>query len=102
MTHRNRLPNRRRSETIALGNAGHQYNLTIGYRLDGSVGEVFINTVHGSSGMDAFVSDAAILISFALQYGAPLEDLRRALKHDSHGKAASPIGAALDKIGGAS
>lgn len=98
MNSRNRLPNRRRSETLALEKAGHQYRLTGGYYPDGTLGEVFLNTLHASSGMDALVSDAAILLSFALQYGAPFDDLRRALKHDSHGNPASPIGAALDKI----
>jgi len=44
------------------------------------------------------MSDAAILASLALQYGAPLDEIRHALKRDVRGEAASPIGAALDRI----
>jgi hypothetical protein len=43
--------------------------------------------------------DAAIITSLALQFGCPLETIRHALKRDGHhGIAASPIGAALDRI----
>jgi len=48
--------------------------------------------------LDFLMSDAAILASLALQYGCPLDDIRHALKRDIRGEAASPIGAALDKI----
>ena len=44
------------------------------------------------------MSDAAILASIALQYGASLDEIRHALKRDVRGQAASPIGAALDHI----
>ena len=49
--------------------------------------------------IDVFLmSDAAILASIALQYGAPLDEIMHALKRDARGIAASPIGAALDAI----
>jgi hypothetical protein len=48
--------------------------------------------------LDALAHDAAIVVSIALQYGAPLAEIRHALKRDIRGEAASPIGAALDKI----
>jgi hypothetical protein len=43
-------------------------------------------------------SDQAVLASLALQYGAPLDVIRKALMRDFHGRATSPIGAALDAI----
>jgi hypothetical protein len=98
MTGRQRLPNRRKSETTTLEREGSRYQMTVGYFPDGRVGEVFLNADHANSLLDFLMSDAAILASIALQYGAPLLDLRNALKRDARGMAASPIGAALDKI----
>jgi hypothetical protein len=98
MNQRRRLPNRRRSETIVFETGGHPLRLTAGYYPNGDVGEVFVNALRGSSGLDLFICDAAILASLALQYGATLDELRHALKHDSHGNAVSPIGAALEKL----
>jgi hypothetical protein len=95
---RDRLPNRRPAETIAFERDGSQYCLTIGYFPDGSVGEVFLNHDHGDSLLDILTSDAAILASLALQHGCSLATLTHALKRDAAGKAASPIGAALDLI----
>jgi hypothetical protein len=41
-------------------------------------------------------SDMAITASLALQFGCPAEVLRRAIKRDGQGRAASLLGAALD------
>jgi len=43
-------------------------------------------------------SDAAVLASIALQHGASLETLRRALMRDSQGRAIGPLGVVLDMI----
>ena len=72
--------------------------MTIGLYPDGRVGEIFLSAEHANSLLDVLAHDAAILASLALQYGAPLDEIRHALKRDSRGVAASPIGAALDKI----
>jgi hypothetical protein len=95
---RERLPNRRAAETIAFERDGSHYQMTVGYFEDGRIGEVFLSADRVDSFLDAMASDAAIAISLALQYGAPLDELRHALKRDSSGKASTPIGAALDKI----
>jgi hypothetical protein len=42
--------------------------------------------------------DSAVAASLALQFGCPLETLRRALLRDAHGVASSPLGVALDII----
>jgi hypothetical protein len=65
---------------------------------DDRVGEVFLNAARANSALDAIISDAAIAISLALQFGCPLEQIRRALKRDARGMASSPIGAALDLL----
>jgi hypothetical protein len=95
---RNRLPNRRPAETVGFEHAGARYQFTAGFYTDGSIGEVFLNHARSDSLLDALAHDAAIVVSIALQYGAPLAEIRHALKRDIRGEAASPIGAALDKI----
>jgi hypothetical protein len=98
MPARNRLPNRRPAETLAFERDGSHYQMTVGYFLDGRVGEIFLNADRGESLLDVMASDAAILASIALQFGCPLDVIRHALKRDSRGVSASPIGAALDLI----
>ena len=72
--------------------------MTVGRFPDGRIGEVFLNHDRGDSLLDVLTSDAAIITSIAMQYGAPLDEIRHALKRDIRGEAASPIGAALDRI----
>ena len=43
----------------------------------------------------SFLHSAA---DIALQFGVPLEVIRKALMRDSHGRSRTPLGAALDKI----
>jgi ribonucleoside-diphosphate reductase alpha chain len=96
---RERLPNRRPAETIAFERDGSQYQMTVGfYPDDGLAGEIFLNHDRGDSLLDFLMSDAAILASLALQYGAPLDEIRHAIKRNIRGEAASPIGTALDRI----
>jgi hypothetical protein len=72
--------------------------MTVGYFSDGRVGEVFLNADRSNSLLDVLASDAAILASLALQHGCPLETITHALKRDSRGDSASPIGDAIDRI----
>jgi hypothetical protein len=95
---RDRLPNRRSAISTSFERDGARFEMTAGYYPDGRVGEVFVNADRANSLLDFLMSDAAILASLALQYGAPLDEIRHALKRDVRGIAASPIGAALDKI----
>ena len=97
---RRRLSNRRPAETFDFEHAGQHFRATVGIYADGSLGEVFVSAAKLGSGADAIVRDGAILASFALQYGAPLADLRKAMTRDSAGRASSPIGALLDLVGG--
>jgi hypothetical protein len=72
--------------------------MTAGHYPDGRIGEIFLSADRANSLLDFLMSDAAILASLALQYGCPLDEIRHALKRDARGRAASPIGAALDRI----
>jgi hypothetical protein len=100
MTVRNRLPNRRPAESFELEVAGLRYTATVGRFPDGTVGELFLSNHKNSSSADTSARDSAIVLSIALQHGADLETIRRALCRDSQGRANGPLGAALDLIMG--
>jgi hypothetical protein len=88
---RRRLPNRRACLSISF-TAGY------GFFADGGLAEIFLNNSKASNDVDTSVRDAAVAISFALQHGADLEALRRALSRNSNGAATGVLGAALDLI----
>jgi hypothetical protein len=90
---RERLPNRRACQTIAFEQDDSRYCLTVGFYPDMRPGEIFLNHDRGDSLLDVLAADAAILASLALQHGCTLETIAHALKRDSAGHAASPIGA---------
>ena len=78
-----------------------RYHVAVGQFKDGSAGEVFI-TPQGSSGkgsmLEAIARDAAILMSLALQYGAPIETMRRAMTRDEQERPQTFVGAVLDAV----
>ena len=100
MSARLRLPNRRPSETFALECAGLKYTATVSRFPDGRIGELFLSNHKNNSGADVAARAAAIAFSFAVQYGADPEAIRRALCRDSRGNASGPLGAALDILVG--
>jgi hypothetical protein len=100
LTARARLPNRRASETFGLECAGLTYTCTISRFADGRVAEVFLSNHKNGSGADTAARNAAIACSIALQYGADLETIRKALCRDARGRASGPLGCALDIIAG--
>jgi ribonucleoside-diphosphate reductase alpha chain len=100
MTERRRLANRRLSENFVFELDGLKFTATIGRFEDGRIGELFLNNHKAGNQSDTNARDAAIILSFALQYGADLDEIRRALCRDSNGKALGPVSAALDIIAG--
>jgi hypothetical protein len=99
MTARQRLPDRRPAESFDIEVAGLSYICTVGRFADGQIGELFLQNHKPGSQSDANARDAAVAASLALQFGCPLEILRRALLRDSQGRPSTPLGAALDLIG---
>jgi hypothetical protein len=100
MSSRNRLPNRRPAESFELEVDGLRYTATVGRFPDGAIGELFLNNHKSNSSADTAARDSAIVLSIALQHGADLEAIRRALCRDSQGRASGPLGVALDLIMG--
>ena len=100
MSTRNRLPDRRPAENFDLEVGGLRYTATVGRFPDGSIGELFLNNHKSNSSADSAARDSAIVLSIAVQHGADLEIIHRALCRDSQGRASGPLGAALDIIMG--
>jgi hypothetical protein len=98
MTARNRLPNRRPAESFEVEVEGLVYIATIGRFTDGTIGELFLSSHRVNSSADTAARDSGVVLSIALQHGADLETIRRALCRDSQGRASGPLGAALDII----
>ena len=98
MSERRRLPNRRASESFTFDTAGLRYTATVSRFADVSIGEVFLNNHKVNSQADVSARDAAVVASIALQYGAPVDVIRRALMRNADGTASGPLGAALDLI----
>jgi hypothetical protein len=98
MNARARLPNRRASITFSFEVGGLPYDATVSRFADGRLGEIFIGNHKSGSAADMAARDSAIAASLALQFGADVETLRRALSRDSHGQACGPLAAALNLI----
>jgi hypothetical protein len=98
---RRRLRNRRASETFNVEAQGLSFTATISRFSDGSLAEIFLQNHKAGSMAGINAQDAAVVCSLALQFGVPLETIRRALMRDARGNASSPLGVALDLLSGA-
>jgi ribonucleoside-diphosphate reductase alpha chain len=96
-----RLPNRRRCESVEFEHAGLRFTLCAGFYRDGRIAEIFLSSHKPGSPIEAIARDAAVTVSIALQHGADLETIRRALTKDHDGAPATLLGAALDILAGA-
>ena len=93
MTSRERLRNRRRSESFTLELHVLHYVASFSRFDDGRVAEVFLQDHKPGSQSDSNARDAAVAASLALQFGCPLDVLRRALLRDAQGRASTPLDA---------
>jgi len=98
MSIREHLPNRRLAETFEFEVDGLRYTATIGRFADGRVAEIFLSNHRVNSAADTNARGSAIVCSIALQVGADIEVIRKALCRDSRGRASGPLGAALDLV----
>lgn len=72
---RRKLPETREAVTHAFNIGGFEGYLNVGMYDDGEPGEIFINMQKQGSTINGLMDCFAILLSFALQYGVPLEKL---------------------------
>lgn len=92
------LPQRRPAETFDLRHWGQNFTVTVGTYADGRVGEVFVDGAKTGADVQATASDAAVLLSLALQHGVPLETIRHAVTRSASGDASSIMGAIVDLL----
>lgn len=100
---REKLPDRRDGESIKFDvqrrdGPRQTYHATVGRYPDGRVGEVFLAAGKIGSDAEVLMRDSAIALSFALQYGCPLEEIRAALTRDEGGRAEGPLGTIVDML----
>ena len=70
MTERQRLPNRRPNETVAVVHEGSSYAVTLGFDpTTAEVREIFTHGAKVGSAMDGILDDVCILLSILLQHG---------------------------------
>ncbi len=79
---RERLPNRRSAETWDLEALGLKFRATIGTHPNGKLGEMFLSNHRVNSMAGIMASDAAVLCSLLLQYGVPVDVIRKS-RHES-------------------
>jgi ribonucleoside-diphosphate reductase alpha chain len=79
--HRHRLPEERHSITHKFDIAGHEGYITVGLYEDGQPGELFLTMAKEGSTISGFADAFAQAISYALQYGVPLQDLVDKFSH---------------------
>ena len=78
---RRRLPDERNSLTHKFDIAGHEGYITVGLYEDGQPGELFLVMAKEGSTISGFADAFAQAISYALQYGVPLQDLVDKFSH---------------------
>ncbi len=78
---RRRLPDERHALTHKFDIAGHEGYITVGLFEDGQPGEIFLVMAKEGSTISGFADAFAQAISYALQYGVPLQDLVDKFSH---------------------
>jgi hypothetical protein len=98
MPTRRLLRNRREHFVETFERDGQPFTLGVGRFANGEPAEIFLTGGKPGSGISIAARDAAIAVSLALQFGASLETLQHAMTRLSDGRAAGPVGEALDRI----
>jgi ribonucleoside-diphosphate reductase alpha chain len=104
MTTRTRLPDRRGGEVLEfktlrrMSSEPLSYTAGLGYSPKGQLLEIFLSA--GKAGTDLAIQsqETAIAVSFALQYGCPIEVMRTAMPRTAEGKPEGAIGMLLDLL----
>jgi hypothetical protein len=95
---RRRLANRRASTSFYLWAQGLRFTCTASWFPDGTLAEVFLQNHKAGSAAGLAAQDSAVVASLALQFGVPLDTLRKSLMRDGRGRPTSPLATALDML----
>ncbi|MEX0784607.1 MAG: LAGLIDADG family homing endonuclease [Dehalococcoidia bacterium] len=78
---RRKLPDERQAITHKFRVGEQEGYMTVGLFADGTPGEVFINISKQGSTVSGLMDSVAMLTSYALQYGVPLEEIANKMKN---------------------
>lgn len=95
---REMLPARRAATSFDVNVRGVSYTATLGYYDDGRVGEVFVDGPKTGTDVETNASDAAAILSVALQHGVPPAALARSVQRDGDGRPLGPVGVLVDLL----
>jgi hypothetical protein len=100
MTERRTLPQRRLTESFDVQFWRQRWCVSVGFYEDhATVGEIFINASRTpGTELDSMCRDAAILFSLGMQYGVPIDVIRRAITRNPDGSPSSIVGAITDRL----
>lgn len=104
---RQRLDNRRPIERLAFEHDGKAGTVAVGFRaavgnggveIEATPSELFLEFGRAGSDVEAAARDAGLILSIAMQHGVDLKAFQVSITRQDDGRAASVIGAAIDKI----
>lgn len=101
MSNRERLPDRRAAFAIEYRFQNHDLIAHIGRYGDhehGRVGEIFITCKKTGNDMDTIVRALSTVASIAMQYGADVDTIRKALPRNPRDEPMEPLGTILDLV----
>lgn len=98
MTPRRTLPNRRRHEVLNFEHEGIEYHATVSRFDDGGIAEIFLDAGKPGSAVAIAAHDLGVTASLAVQFGTPIQAIRKALLKLSDGSGAGPLGRVLDLL----
>src|ERR1700755_3366759 len=99
---RQRLPDRRAAQTVALEHGGARFMVTIGFYPDGRPGEVFTHGIRSGSNLDALLADACVVVSCLIQHDIEPCEIASSMGRLGNAEPASIIGAVIDLTAGMS
>jgi ribonucleoside-diphosphate reductase alpha chain len=79
--HRVKLPRERQAITRKVNLAGQEFYVTVGLYPDGKPGELFITMSQEGTFASGMADAFAKMVSIALQYGVPIDNMIRQLRH---------------------
>ena len=95
---RKRLANRRGGLNVDFTCGSTRFTALLGYDERNTLREVFLRAGKVGSDVNISMLEAAIAVSFALQWGCPADAMRSAMPRRTDGSPEGPIGTLLNLI----
>jgi hypothetical protein len=92
------LPNRRANVTFALWCNSLLYTATVSYFANGDLAEISLQNAKAGSHSDAAAKDSVVVCSIALQYGVPVDVIRKGAAARFSRRRVVAVGCALDML----